>query len=657
MKTFHFLCLADMTEILPNPDTAPMGANLIEWGATFRVFAPEAKSVSLRGSFNSWSDQPLKASANGYWFAYVPGVKEGDQYKFFISGDGSAGYKRDPYARSLTLDPPFPVSNCNVTHPQTFPWHDQGFRPKPFNQLILYQLHIGAFWSTDASGKDCRRERPGRFLDLLFKLDYLADLGVNAIQLLPIQEFSTPRSLGYNGIDLYSPEMDYSVQPGSPDFQQYLDKANQLLSRFGQREFKQTELDCQTKQLMALVDLCHLFGIAVIFDVVYNHAGGDFGDEGLYFLDREQPGNNNRSLFFTDQGWAGGLIFAYWKREVCQFLIDNASLFLDEYHVDGFRFDEVTVIDGHGGWSFLQDLTDTLRFRKPQAPLIAEYWADQRSVVRSRLDGGAGFDAAVSSGLRQAIRVAVAQAAGGRDTLVNLDAVAANLYPALGSAWRQVQHLENQDVVRIDNTTDRQPRIASLADSTNARSWYARSRSRVANGLLLTSPGIPMLFMGQEFMEDKYWSDSPNYFADSLIWWDGLNSDQAMPDHLRFVRELIAVRRRYGALCGDRINVYHVHNDNRVLAFHRWLEGIGGDVVVVVSLREETWWAYELGFPRGGEWAEVFNSDVYDGWVNPRAAGNGGRIIASGAPQHGFQFSSSVVIPANSVSVFARDPQ
>jgi 1,4-alpha-glucan branching enzyme len=347
-------------------------------------------------------------------------------------------------------------------------------------------------------------------------------------------------------------------------------------------------------------------------------------------LDRQQPGDNNRSLYFTNEGWAGGLVFAYWEREVCQFLIDNAGFFFDEYHVDGFRFDEVTVIDSHGGWSFLQNLTDTLRYKKPQAVLIAEYWADQRSVLRTRRDGGAGFDSVVASGLRQSIRGVISQATGGTNAFVNLDAIKNDLYPAYGEAWRAVQHLENQDVVRIDNTTDRQPRVASLSDPSNPRSWYARSRSRVANGLLLTAPGIPMLFMGQEIMEDKYWSDSPNYFANTLIWWNGLDSDRAMRDHLRFVRELIQIRGRYRALSGDRINVFHVHNGNRVLAFHRWLDGVGGDIVLVASLREETWWSYQLGFPIPGIWLEVFNSDVYDGWVNPMVAGNGGRIDANG---------------------------
>src|SRR5207253_2245417 len=126
------------------------------------------------------------------------------------------------------------------------------------------------------------------------------------------------------------------------------------------------------------------------------------------------------------------------------------------------------------------------------------------------------------------VRGAIAQAAGGRDAHVDLDTLARAMRPPFGAGWRTVQHLENQDVVRVNNDTDRQPRIAALADASNARSWYARSRSRVANGLLLTVPGIPMLFMGQEVLEDKYWSENPGYYDNTLVWWDGLGSDAAM---------------------------------------------------------------------------------------------------------------------------------
>ena len=108
-----------------------------------------------------------------------------------------------------------------------------------------------------------------------------------------------------------------------------------------------------------------------------------------------------------------------------------------------------------------------------------------------------------------------------------------------------------------------------------------------------------------------------------------------MQDHLRFTRELIALRRNFRALRSDSINVFHVHDGNRVLAFHRWIEGEGEDVVVVASLNEQTQYSYQLGFPGGGQWREVFNSDVYDNWVNPMVAGNGGGVEASGPAMHG----------------------
>jgi len=160
--------------------------------------------------------------------------------------------------------------------------------------------------------------------------------------------------------------------------------------------------------------------------------------------------------------------------------------------------------------------------------------------------------------------------------------------------------------------------------------------------------------MGQEFLEDKQWSwaaASPN-----LLWWSGLTtgSDVAMVDHLRFTQDLIRLRWNQPALRGDNVNPFHVHDSNRVIAFHRWLEGTGQDVVVVATLAEATWYDYSVGFPCSGQWAEVFNSDVYDNWVNPIVAGNHGGTSASGPPMHGLQASASIVIPANGFVVFAR---
>jgi 1,4-alpha-glucan branching enzyme len=161
--------------------------------------------------------------------------------------------------------------------------------------------------------------------------------------------------------------------------------------------------------------------------------------------------------------------------------------------------------------------------------------------------------------------------------------------------------------------------------------------------------------MGQEFLEDKQWSWDPQ--SPNLLYWEGLNggTDGAMVNHLRFTQDLIRLRWNQPALRGDNVNPFHVHNQNRVIAFHRWLEGEGRDVVVVATLAQTTWYNYNIGFPGDGFWAEVFNSDVYDSWVNPIVAGNGGGITASGPPMHGLPASASIVIPANGFVIFARN--
>lgn len=634
------------------PDT-PMGANLIGTGATFRTWAPGAREVYICYEGNWGPKDPhmlLTRDDKGYWTGFVTGITDGTQYKFYIVGTGSEGYKRDPYARELTIDPPFPRSNCIVRATDRYPWHDRGFRPPAFNDLIIYQFHVGTYYipSTHPS-------MSAHFLDVLDKLDYLVALGVNAVEPLPVVEFPTQFSLGYNGTDLFSPEMEYATDDPA-ELAKYRDTINALLRRRGLPEIAIDDITGSMNQLKAFIDLCHVYGLAVMLDVVYNHAGGGFDDNSLYFFDRASNGDNNNSLYFTDQGEVGGLVFAFWKQEVQQFLIDNARFFLQEYHADGFRYDEVSVIVSHSGngWHFCQDLTRTVQSVKPEAIQIAEYWPSDPFVVKRVDDGGAGFDAAWYASLRDNVRAAISQAASGRESFVDLDSLANSLSRPtdLPAMWKAVNYVESHDEVYVG----RSPRIAALGDTSNARSWYARSRARVASGLLLTAPGIPMLFMGQEFLEDKQWSDDLSNAGDHLIWWGGLQQgDKAMIDHLRFVQELIGLRRRHPALRGESINVFHVHNQNRVIAFQRWLEGSGRDIIVVVSLNEFTFYSYDLGFPHAGQWFEAFNSDIYDNWVNPQGVGNGGGVFASGSPLHGLPSSASIVIPANSIVVFSSD--
>lgn len=636
-------------------DKTPLGANPVSGGGTtFRTWAPSATAVYLVGPFNGWTveDEAFRLVNNGLgvWSGFVPGAADGTEYKFYIVGTGSKGYKRDPYARELSLSPPFPNSNCVVRRPDGYPWHDQDFQMPAFRDLVVYQFHIGVYYAVDGSGNDARRKRPGTFLDVVDRLEYLADLGINAIEPLPVIEFPTTTSQGYNYTDYFSPEMDYTLPPG-PDLVRLTGVVNRLLNAKGKAPLEDEALATQVNQMKAMVDLFHLYGIAVLFDVVYNHAGGALDDESLYYYDRQPPGNDNRSLYFTTEGWAGGKVFAYWNQDVRQFLIDNANDFLGECHCDGFRYDEVTVIDRFGGWNFCQNLTDTVHFVKDRSIHIAEYWnPDQTWVLKPTRDNGAGFDAVWSDRLRGAVRGAVAHASAGSGAAISFDAVRDGIYPPPGfsAAWKSVIHLENHDIVFDGNS----PRVARLADGSNSRSWYARSRSRVATGLLMTSPGIPMVFMGEEFLEDKSWSDSN---MDLLLFWDGLKTDKVMQDYLRFCRELIGLRNHQPALRSEAVNVFHVYNENRVIAFQRWVVGSGRDVVVAATLSETTYWGYALGFPGPGSWREVFNSDVYDNWVNPITAGNGGGVTADGPPLHGLPCSASVVIPANGFVVFARD--
>lgn len=651
----------------------PPGATLLPQGVAFRLWAPAAAQVHVAVGEpggrvpEDWAPgagDALQRRDDGSWTGFVAGLGDGTPYRFWVVGPGDAGFKRDPYARELGLDPPFPECDCIVRDAAGYPWHDAGWRTPAFHELVVYQLHFGAFHATDAHGHDVRRQRAGTFLDALFRIEHLRELGVNAIQPLPVQEYPSQFSMGYNGTDYFSPEMDYQVSDAA-ELARYLEKANALLAEHGHAPLRSEQLRPGVNQLKCLVDICHLNGIAVFFDVVYNHAGGGFDEQSLWFLDRrEKRGvpvyNHEDSLYFTRSGWAGGLVFDYAEPGVGRFLADNARFLLQEYHADGLRYDEVTVMDGHGGWHFCQALAAEVREAKPEALQIAEYWNDPawRWLAAAPPPLGMGFDAVLGDRLRDAVRAAVGSAARGREAHVEMGRVAAALQErgGLPAAWRTVQCLENHDIVYADRPPHEwQPRLAHLADGADARSWYARSRARAATGLLLTAPGIPMLFMGQEILEHRNWTDNRDRAEGTLVDWAALEHDRARRDHLAFVRDLVHLRRRLPALRGERIHAYHAHDATRVLAFHRWIDDAGHDVVVVASLSEQTFARYALGFPLPGRWAEVFNSDHYDHLPNPWVAGNGGAVVADGPPLHGLPASAAIVLPANGLLVFARE--
>jgi len=164
----------------------PMGANLVSGGgATFRAWAPLANAVYINGTFGGFSltgpaDSFLLAKdANGYWTGFVGGAQEGDPYKFWVVGPGGSGPKRDPYARELAPASAFPDCNGLIRSATAYPWHDAAFVTPDFSTMIIYQLHVGTY-SPSAPGA------ASTFLDVIGKIPYLAALGINVLQPLPI---------------------------------------------------------------------------------------------------------------------------------------------------------------------------------------------------------------------------------------------------------------------------------------------------------------------------------------------------------------------------------------------------------------------------------------------------------------------------------------
>jgi len=680
------------------PNT-PMGANLVAeigvagGGATFRAWAPRATAVYVNGVFGGversgqTSNLLMAKDANGYWSGFLAKAAEGDTYRFYVVGEGSSGYKRDPYARELANDPalPFPVCPSVIRTAGEYPWHDAEFRTPDYSDMVVYQLHIGTYAPASPGWA-------GTFLDVIEKVEYLAALGINVVQPLPVYEMEDSPSqgypgLGYQGSDLYSPAIDYAVYHADA-LVGYLATINRLLAAKGFAPMTLADITPGYAQMKAMVDLLHVYGIAVAFDVVHNHAGGWgqtytvpeavapggvlHGDDcSLYFWDRAKtmgPGvnyDNNQSLYFTDQGFVGGLSFAMWNADVRAFLLNNARFHVEELHADGFRYDEISMLlalNNASGWEFCKEVTTVVRGADRRVLQNAEYWLGEfgapAPLMVAPVDAdGLGFDVVQHDGLREAIRTAIGQAAMGAGAYVGMSGIAMAMWPTgFAHAWQTIPCVENHDIVKLGE----QPRIPALADGSNARSWYARSRSRVATALLLTAPGIPQMFMGQEFLEDKQWCPDPRT-PDHLIWWGGLAAgangktvDPAMCDHLRFTQDAVRLRNSQPGLRGEGLNVFYTSDADRVIAFHRWVVGAGQDVVVVATLSESTWWGYQVGFPSAGQWVEVFNSDVYDNWVNLMCAGNAGGVTADGPGMHGLAASASVVIPANGVVVFVK---
>jgi 1,4-alpha-glucan branching enzyme len=286
-------------------------------------------------------------------------------------------------------------------------------------------------------------------------------------------------------------------------------------------------------------------------------------------------------------------------------------MWLNEYQVDGLRFDStvnIRNVDGNNsgqndlpeGWSLMQWLNNEIDSRQPWKITIAEDLQGNEWINKDTGSGGAGFDSQWGSSFYWAIRNALVNPSDeGRDMYSVKDAIGQRFGT---NALTRIVFSENHDEVAEIN---HKVRLPEAIDPGHADSWFAKKRSTLGAVLTLTSPGIPMIFMGQEFLSWGSWHDSVPMDWSNLSKFGGIHD---------LYQSLIRLRRNWDnntrGLRGQHVNVFHVNNNDKVIAFHRWENGgSGDDVVVVVNFGSRSYNSYTLGFPREGTWYVRFNSD------------------------------------------------
>jgi len=586
-----------------------MGAIPRAGGVAFRVWAPHAEKVAVIGSFNDWDGDkhPMQPEENGYWYADVAEARAGDRYKFLLT-TATGDYKRiDPYAREVTSS----VGDA-IVHDPHFDWQGDDFHLAPWNELVIYELHVGTF--NDEEDVD----HPGTFSTVSARLGHLKKLGVNAIQIMPVGEFAGERSWGYNPAHIFSVEVAYG---GALAFKQFVKRA-------------------------------HKEGIAVILDVVYNHLGPT--DLDLWQFDGWCENNRGGIYFYNDERAAtpwGETRPDYGRNEVRQYLLDNVMMWLEEYRVDGIRFDctqYIRTVNGSDeqelpeGWNLLQWINSQVAQKFAGRITIAEDLQHNRWLTREVGAGGAGFGSQWDAMFVHPIRLAVVTPEDEQRSLAAIrDAIC---YRYNDDAFDRVIYSESHD--EVANGKERVPQEISPDDP---RGWYARKRSTLAAAMVFTAPGIPMLFQGQEFLEGGWFRDTVP------VDWDQRDEFHGI---VRLYRDLIRLRlNRDGCtrgLCGQFTQVYHLHEESKVIAFHRWDKGgPADDVVVVANFFHEPQDGHVIGFPAAGTWKLRFNSD-WQGYSDDFQGYPSTDVNAEQGECDGLPFHAAPSIGPYSVLIFSQ---
>jgi maltooligosyltrehalose trehalohydrolase len=446
----------------------PIGAEpLADGGVHFRVWAPGHDAVEVvENDGRGAQSQLLQKEPGGYHSGVARFLASGSSYGFRL--DGEARLYPDPASR---FQPSGPLGPSAVVDPTRYHWHDAGFAGLGRNGLVLYELHLGTF------------TKEGTYAAAAAELPALRELGVNAIELMPVADFVGRFGWGYDGVDLWAPTRLY----GEPD------------------------------ELRALVDAAHQQGIGVVLDVVYNHLGpsGNFLKQyaAAYFSDRYKN-EWGEPLNFDGPG----------SEAVREFFVQNARYWIEEFHFDGLRLDATQSIFDASERHLVAEVVSAVRAAGralgKSVYVVAENEPQEAQLVRSPEQGGYGGDALWNDDFHHTARVALtgrheAYYSDYRGTPQELISALkwGYLYQGQHYAWQKarrgkpaldleatqyVTYLQNHDQIANSLTGERMDRLTSPA------------QARAMTALFLLAPPNPMLFQGQEFAASAPFL----YFAD-----------------------------------------------------------------------------------------------------------------------------------------------
>ncbi|RMO65279.1 1,4-alpha-glucan branching enzyme GlgB [Pseudomonas syringae pv. aptata] len=591
-------------------------------GVRFAVWAPNARRVSVVGSFNSWDGRrhPMRMRhPTGVWEIFVPRLQPGEVYKYEILGaHGILPLKSDPMALATTLPPD---TASKISAPLQFEWSDQEWlksradRHEVTAPLSIYELHAGSWQMEQVDDNQWRQYNWRELADRL--IPYVKELGFTHIELMPIMEHPFGGSWGYQLLAQFAPTARY----GSPE------------------------------DFAFFVDACHRAEIGVILDWVPAHFPTDthglaqFDGTCLYEYADPKEGFH--------QDW-NTLIYNLGRTEVHGFMLASALHWLKHYHIDGLRVDAVAsmlyrdysrnagewVTNRFGGREnleaidFLRHLNDVVALEAPGTMVIAEESTAWPGVSEPTQQGGLGFNYKWNMGwMHDSLHYM-------EEDPINRGHHHGMLTFSLVYAWseRFVLPISHDEVVHGKH---------SLIDKMPGDRWQKFANLRAYLSFMWTHPGKKLLFMGCEFGQWREWNHDRELDWYLMQYAEHVGVKNLLGDLNRLYREEKALHERDADPAGFQ---WLVGDDsaNSVFAYLRWSYD-GEPLLVVANMTPVPRMDYRLGAPMRGAWTELLNSDAetYAG----SNFGNGGEVMTEAEPAHGMEDSLVLNLPPLAVLI------